>query len=167
LAALDTNAHGFHLPVLLAATAPIVRVAVKLYGSRIRNSGLLRQTLFSAEQASLTAWPSMITVWPKSPMPSPLLRARELAQRVRTVEVDDLYKQLEATLTSNYQNNLWQKQKAFELFDLTDLGECQPFSSFGSDVGSLATCRHAQPALPCSLFVLSPCQHAGLVGGTQ
>jgi hypothetical protein len=44
---------------------------------------------------------------------------RELAQRVRTGEVDDLYQQLEAKLTVSYQKSSW--QNVFSSWTLPDM----------------------------------------------
>jgi hypothetical protein len=53
-----------------------------------------------------------------------LVSVKELARRVRTGEVDNLYERLEAKLTASYQRSPW--QLAFDLLDMPDLGDRRP-----------------------------------------
>jgi hypothetical protein len=60
---------------------------------------------------------------------------KELACRVRTGEIDDPYEQLKAKLTASYQRSPW--QMAFDLLDMSDLGDCCPSVLMNSMLASL------------------------------
>jgi hypothetical protein len=79
-------------------------------------------------QAEMNFWSAKITcsltkydyVLQRLPM-DVLVSVKELARRVCTCEVDDLYEQLEKKLTTSYQRSPW--QLTFDLLDMLDLGD--------------------------------------------